>query len=172
MILIADLLEKYLDRVSSLPKRMGAHDIGHTKRVLTLASMISETEELSEIEQKNLFDAALYHDSGRTDDSANENHGKASYFQFFLDNGADATVEFLIIYHCIHDELAKIYWDAHDFSLPKERIWLLYEILKDADALDRVRFGKNGLNEKFLRRPQSHELIEAARLLFLSSKAN
>ena len=169
---MADIVEKYLERVSSLPKRMGAHDIGHTKRVLMLASMIAETEELSETEQKVLFDAALYHDAGRSDDSANETHGKASYFQYFLDNGADAVVEFLIIYHCIHDELAKIYWNVHDFPLPKERVWLLYEILKDADALDRVRFGKNGLNEEFLRRPQSHDLVEAARLLFLCSKTN
>lgn len=167
---MADMVEEYLDRVSSLPKRMGAHDIGHTKRVLTLASMIAETEELSETEQKVLFDAALYHDAGRSDDSANETHGKASYFQYFLDNGADAAVEFLIIYHCIHDEIAKMYWEDHNFPLPKERIWLLYEILKDADALDRVRFGEHGLNKKYLRRPQSFELVEVAELLLISTK--
>lgn len=164
-----NILEAYLDKLSSLPARIGTHDIGHTKRVLMLASMIAESENLSKTEQKALFDATLYHDTGRIDDSANENHGKASYFQYFLENDADAVVEFLIIYHCIHDEIAKMYCEEHDFTLPKERVWLLYEILKDADALDRVRFGEHGLDKKYLRRPQSSELVETAKFLLIAT---
>lgn len=164
-----NILEMYFDKLSSLPTRVGAHDIGHTKRVLTLVFMIAESENLSDIEQKALFDAAFYHDIGRIDDSANINHGKASYFQYFLENDADPIVEFLIIYHCISDSLAKIYLEANNFPLPKDRIWLLYEILKDADALDRVRFGKHGLDKKYLRRPQSSELVETAKFLLVAT---
>ena len=44
----------------------------------------------------------------------------------------------------------------------KKRTWLLYQILKDADALDRVRFGIYDLDVNQLRLPISHKLVPLA----------
>lgn len=39
---------------------------------------------------------------------------------------------------------------------------MLYQILKDADALDRVRFGISTLDVSYLRLPISHKLVPLA----------
>ncbi len=46
----------------------------------------------------------------------------------------------------------------------KNRVWQLYCIVKDADALDRVRFGMggDGLDVKYLREELSKRLIPMA----------
>ena len=46
---------------------------------------------------------------------------------------------------------------------PKMR--LLTQIFKDADALDRYRFGPDGLDPSYLRRPAATRLMRAARRL-------
>ena len=44
----------------------------------------------------------------------------------------------------------------------KERVWLLYTILKDADALDRVRFGMRAVDPKYFRNEITHKLLPTA----------
>lgn len=42
---------------------------------------------------------------------------------------------------------------------------LLYQIFKDADALDRFRLGSDGLDVNFIRTKEAHELVEFAKEL-------
>ena len=72
------------------------------------------------------------------------------------------SISFLIKYHCLSDQSAAEYLETTDSSRAKKRTWLLYQILKDADALDRVRFGIYGLDVNQLRLPISHKLVPLA----------
>ncbi|MDE6154119.1 MAG: hypothetical protein K2G21_08250, partial [Muribaculaceae bacterium] len=45
----------------------------------------------------------------------------------------------------------------------------LYEIFKDADALDRWRLGRHGLDPRYLRTPQSRRLTDYARQLVIAT---
>lgn len=71
-------------------------------------------------------------------------------------------VSFLIEYHCLDDKLAEEYLKTTDTIRARKRTWFLYQILKDADALDRVRFGIYDLDVNHLRLPISHKLVPLA----------
>ena len=140
----------------------GEHDMVHSARVLFLALSIIQAGKikLSRKELEQLSEAIIYHDIGRSDDEVNAAHGAASrkiYERQYL----DPTVSFLIEYHCLDDGQAEDYL-AHSPITGKSRAWLLYQIMKDADALDRVRFGIFALDVNFLRLPTSHKLVPLA----------
>lgn len=144
------------------------HDALHTLRVLFHALLLVEMEDLtlSEEETRMLMDAVVYHDIGRTNDDTDESHGKASRDIYAAEHESENPgTGFLIEYHCIDDAVARM--DLEALSLPDtDRIWLLYTILKDADALDRVRFGLRYLDPKYLRNHTAHKLLPVAQLCF------
>lgn len=72
-----------------------------------------------------------------------DDHGKAGkeVYEKNAGSSADLAVCFLIEYPCLNDTLAEEYLKSADIIRAKKRTWLLYQILKDTDALDRVRFG-------------------------------
>ena len=118
-------------------------------------------------EMATLATSAVYHDVGRVNDSADDFHGQRSA-EVFKKNGKKHAVDmeaatFLIAYHCLDDSLGlgqiKKRFDGD------KRISLLYKIIKDADALDRVRFGKAGLDISYLRLEESKKMTLIARLL-------
>lgn len=111
-----------------------------------------------------LMDAVIYHDIGRTNDDVDDSHGKASRDIYAADRKHENPgTGFLIEYHCLDDAVARR--DLEALSLPNvDRIWLLYTILKDADALDRVRFGLRYLNPKYLRNDTAHKILPVAQL--------
>lgn len=140
------------------------HGILHMARVLFLALAIArEYPEL--FDNESLMDllctACITHDIGRTNDDEDDNHGAAS-FRVVEDDfyfAASSRLEFLLKYHCLPDseaEKSPVYAD--------ENMALLYKILKDADALDRVRFGVRGLDVNYLRLPASRTLVLLARV--------
>ena len=137
----------------------GDHGVGHTKRVLYLASEIAKSYALDESEEKILALACCYHDIGRTHDWTDDGHGKDSANKMVrlkldklhsLSQSELDSVLNLIVMHSLDDEL----------FVGTERELLLYKILKDADALDRLRF--DDLNEKYLRLPESKRMIQTA----------
>lgn len=93
-----------------------------------------------------------------------DSHGKASreIYENNASSSAAPAVCFLIEYHCLDDKLAEEYLKVSDVIRPKKRTWLLYQILKDADALDRVRLGIYDLDVNQLRLPISHKLVPLA----------
>ena len=114
--------------------------------------------------------AALWHDIGRTHDGADYYHGAKSAGKVVglgLHEGIDPYVLevalFAVTHHCGDEDHA----ERGARYLPDfESAWRIFQILKDADALDRVRlhgYGKLGdLNPDFLRFDESHERIERA----------
>ena len=142
------------------------HGIGHTRRVLKLALTLADIKQLSNHEKELLAIASCYHDIGRDGDYVDDEHGQKSADKFLylgLDKQHNLSykdlyaVLDLITYHSLGDE----YW------LDDEHL-LLYQILKDADALDRIRFGPNDLNHEYLRLEESKRLIELAEDLFIN----
>lgn len=137
----------------------GVHGISHARRVLYLACNLAKYYKLTEREWHMLAIACCYHDIGRTNDLYDELHGLKSVRKLTklgLDTEACLTdmeahvVNILIVYHALPDEY---------YPFKKNERWqLLYQILKDADGLDRMRFGD--LDTKYLRLDQSKELVD------------
>lgn len=149
--------------IDNLPERVGLHSRNHTERVLTLALLLAEESDLSVQEKEILYRSVVYHDAGRINDAIDPDHGWGGYIEYIKKFAINDVAEFLIVFHCKSDSVAKKFLDAKDLSMPKERVWLMYQILKDADALDRIRFG--GLDTRYLRLKKSHEFIEIAKYM-------
>ena len=135
----------------------GDHGIGHTRRVLYLALKLAENYNLDENSKSVLAFACCYHDIGRTNDWTDDEHGKKSAEKALLlglndkcglnSKDLERALD-LIVFHSLDDDT----WAGDQNDL------LLYQILKDADALDRLRF--NDLDINYLRLAKSREMID------------
>lgn len=139
------------------------HDNIHSARVLFLALSIIQVGKikLNDTELAQLSSAIVYHDIGRSNDEEDRNHGRASR-DIYEKRYSDPVTGFLIEYHCHDDDYAENCLKTDPQIKNKKRAWLLYQILKDADALDRVRFGISNLDVSYLRLPISHKLVPLA----------
>lgn len=136
---------------------MNDHDEQHMLRVLFLSIIMSEYYKLKKSLRPTLYNAAMFHDIGRTNDSEDTRHGADSYKLLCEYNKSfknDELLGNLMTYHCLPDDKA--------FQFKNENEKLMYKILKDADALDRQRFGIRELDIKYLRLDFSHKLLFAA----------
>jgi len=144
------------------------HSPIHSVRVLCLALLLGNLHKLNHTEMINLATAVVYHDFGRVDDSLDDLHGKRGAEIFLKEKVSSKInkklVSFLIEYHCLDDEIGKEFI-KNNFK-NNERVHLLFNIIKDADALDRVRFGKtdDGLNISYLRLNESKKMTLIARM--------
>lgn len=143
------------------------HGPAHEARVLLLCLIIAELFELPASDRKILAEAAIYHDTQRTNDAVDPTHGKMSK-EYYISNviRPNPLVAFLCEYHCLSDEDA--YREIREnrvLSKNRRQSTLLYDIFKDADALDRVRFGILDLNLDMLRLPISKTLTLFARII-------
>lgn len=142
----------------------------HSARVLIHTLFLSKMKGLSVADRNVLCNAALWHDTGRKNDNYCEEHGYSGYTNYKNDcMGAsekpDDIVSFLIKYHCRSD--AEGYAEIGKkpiLNAQKERVTMLYNIFKDADALDRVRLGIRDLDVNQLRCSESHQLTQVARI--------
>lgn len=139
------------------------HSVLHSIRVLLLALLIIENEELvlKEDDVAQLMQAITFHDIGRQNGDEDPKHGEYST-AIYKENHSDPVVEFLIQYHCVDDKKAKKALDSDTRIKDKQKVSLLYNVLKDADALDRVRFGLRDLDVRYLRIPISKQLVLTA----------
>lgn len=142
----------------------------HSARVLIHTLFLSKLKGLSVSDRNILCTAALWHDTGRKNDLYCEQHGYSGYSNYKNDcMGAsekpDDIVSFLIKYHCRSDDegYAEIVTNPV-LVAQKERVTMLYNIFKDADALDRVRLGIRDLDVNQLRCHESHNLTLVARI--------
>lgn len=100
--------------------------------------------------------AAVFHDTRRLNDYEDTGHGARAalyYKQFCLDNpDMDFYPEAALMmkYHDIEDGLGKTAI-RNEFERSLPRMLLLYDIFKDADALDRWRLGCYGFDTRYLR---------------------
>ncbi len=148
------------------------HGLEHQARVLLLCLMLAQELNLPARDVRVLATAAIFHDTQRTNDDTDPPHGKASreYYHANVKN-PDPLVEFLCEYHSLPDEegYSEIK-NNRQLSKNRSRAKLLLGIFKDADALDRVRFGIQSLDLNQLRIPVSKELSLIARLCFQNIK--
>lgn len=156
------------------------HNKEHMLRVLFLGLLISTRDcpevHIDSVDAHTLAIALTLHDIGRNNDSDDAEHGILSYEVFKknfrritkADKGMynDEWVKFLMEYHCKDDDLAIKKIKSMNLSF-SDRVKLIsfYNILKDADALDRVRFGFKCLDVNYLRLKNSIKYVLLAHQL-------
>lgn len=142
------------------------HGLNHQARVLLLSLIIANEMDLPLRDRRVLATAAIYHDTQRVNDIDDSEHGKSScdYYHNSVKD-PDPLVEFLCEYHCRPDkEGYQEIMNNRKLSKSRSRSKLLIDVFKDADALERVRFGIQALDVNQLRLPISQELSLVARL--------
>ena len=124
------------------------HGIAHTVRVMWNAFAIASLDnKINEAMLTPVLYASLIHDLGKQSDTEGEKHGERSAILYrdnihhlFSDDDATTILE-AIKYHSIDDS-----------KCPEEvKSNVIWQILKDADALDRSRLPGKGCNPSFLR---------------------
>lgn len=148
-----------LDQLSIKLKK-SQRDDQHMLRVLLLTIIMAEYYKIKEQYLSTLYIAAMFHDIGRDNNSKDEKHGSNGYKLICQINQKlkhNSLLEKLMTYHCKPDEQA-----LKDDCFINDDEMQLYMILKDADALDRQRFGLKHLKIKYLRLDFARELLFAA----------
>ncbi len=171
----------WFHRASGYDASTSIHGLGHTRRVMVHALALAQAEGFLPWEQEALVHAALWHDIGRTDDSADYYHGAKSAGKVLalgLHRGLDPqvyeTALFAVTHHSGSEARGEIAARNLEFFQPKgdsfcrvliplDSALRVFRALKDADALDRVRLGD--LNETYLRFPSSRERVDLASAL-------
>lgn len=154
------------------------HGVLHTYRVmfhtLQLCNVyaigpLGNQTEMTESIRKTVLCAAFLHDQARVHDNKCFYHGTWAvrdklplYLKIFEHYGLSSedieALKTAVTYHSLPNELPKDH--PH---------YLITALLKDADALDRirlVRYGEGGLDEKYLRWSHSKDFIETAEKLY------
>jgi putative nucleotidyltransferase with HDIG domain len=156
------------------------HGVSHTQRVHIHAQRLSGRLGWPRADRELVLCAALWHDIGREGDGVEPSHGLAGVAradELGLPAGLSgrdaALVRFAIERHSLPDggaarhaaELAAAADPARRLAEPERALRILW-LLKDADALDRVRLGfGERADPRQLRHPQSIELIGFAEAL-------
>lgn len=173
---VAPIYHKYLDEMDTLTfaRNSFLHGKLHEARVLLHCLTIAHLLGLPNSDVKVLATAAIYHDTQRRHDFEDPAHGadSAVYYRKNIKN-PNPVVAFLIEYHCLPDEeaYARIK-ETRALSKNRSKTTQLFNIFKDADALDRIRLpgGIRELDVDQLREPISKSLTLLARLYLDSIK--
>lgn len=137
------------------------HGYAHIERVILYGGLIALHEGCNEEDIKLLLTSCSYHDIGRINDMVDDSHGarSAEKVPSLVDfTGEDlAIIQASIKAHSVDDSLIdKIIKDFHISDT--KRAQLIAKMLKDADALDRVRV--NALDPSYLRFEYSRQYID------------
>ncbi len=153
----------YFDNQSSL------HGINHTYRVMCHVLQLGN-ELRFEREKRLAFCAAFIHDMSRKHDGLCHHHGQwaaeeklPTFKEFFCLQGINA--------YEIEEIGAAVKNHSEGFEIPKSNpFWKTTALLKDADALDRIRLGEENLKTEFLRFSITKDFISRANTLFYSTE--
>ena len=158
-----NLLEQQFDRSSEL------HGVMHTYRVMLHVLRLGVATGYI-AEARNAFFAAYIHDMARKCDGHCTQHGTDAvnhklpiYEPLFIKNGAKPTdipsIGKACTWHSLNHEI-----------ITTDPDWLTVALLKDADALDRLRLGERHLDVSYLRFKETLEHIKFARELHFQTK--
>ena len=172
--ILARIFQEYLKAGKKLEFSICSkvHGLAHEMRVLLLCLMIGSGMNLTAEEVKILCTAAIYHDTCREDDKVDPAHGARSraYYEK-TEKKPKLLVSLICEYHCRPDEEGYAAIRSTFKNKARQvRYCKLYDIFKDADALDRVRFGLRALDEAQLRTENAKQLPLVARLLYENDK--
>ena len=148
------------------------HTKEHCARVLLMALIIANKIGLSDKEMDVLSMAAVFHDSCRINDWIDRGHGKRAseyYKDYCYKNNISFDIQtyYIIHYHDQNDDIGLL--EIGKDPDINEICILLYQIFKDADALDRFRLGPNALNIDMIRTKEACKLIDFARYILKKS---
>ena len=157
------LRPEYFDHSGSL------HGMGHTYRVMTMVYLLGEELKLGK-KRDLAFMAAFIHDMARKHDGFCMHHGKWAaksklplFSDLFINNGAANSdldeIAFAVKNHSLYLHPGK----SHPY-------YTTLALLKDADALDRIRIRADDLNPDYLRFKISHSFIKTSEKLYYSTK--
>lgn len=171
------------DMARNFGRGSSLHGVNHTQRVHIHAQRLTRELGWAELDAQLAFKAALWHDIGRTSDGEDDGHGAQSAAraaQLGLTEAlapADAgAVLFAVFFHCLPDETAREEaprWHrqrgepgAGRLPDPEQALRILW-LLKDADALDRVRLGPwEAADPRQFRHPEAAAHVPFAAALF------
>ncbi len=145
------------------------HGAMHTYRVMCHTLALGNDVGLQE-EKRVAFFAAFIHDMARKHDGFCLMHGPRAaklkvpeftplFQKYRLDEEQISTLKTAVANHSQYVEIKK--WHPH---------YTVTALLKDADALDRIRIGEHNLNRKFLRFEPTFGMIADAERLFYESE--
>lgn len=143
------------------------HGLAHIERVLLFGAILAMETGCNEADTRLLLTACSYHDIGRMDDSVDDDHGRRSseMLPSFLPLSGEsmAIVQASIYAHSVSD--ARMDDVLSQFFIPdRNRGLQIAKLLKDADALDRIRVAL--LDPNYLRFQCSHHYIDFSTRLF------
>ena len=145
-------------------KMDGVHGDLHSARVLLNCLLMANDMNLTKHETDILAVTAVFHDTMRKNDGEDTKHGESSvdYYKKFCEYWPgvikyEEAVTQIIEYHCQPDEIGRENIDSKYLKL--------YDIFKDADALDRVRFGIRDLDINQLRTPEAKTMTMVADII-------
>lgn len=153
------------------------HGIKHNVRVLVWTFYLGCCYHLSSEDFIIAIDGARYHDIGRMNDLEDVEHGKRSADQviavvtdeIYQEKQNKLLLQAIIALHSVDDDRKNEIIQKYQI-IDHARFTLLYSILKDSDALDRIRLSYLGgqyseLNPKYLRLEESKKLLKSTHQL-------
>ena len=175
----SNLTEIYLNTIKEyndeLITQIGIHGMSHIIRTSLFLLIISVLERINEKDFKLLLESILYHDVGRVNDIDDEMHGfnstkKISFLKEYYSQEDYNMICALITAHCLDD---KLYTEVSKYYSIKDdkHFYKLLSIIKDSDALDRVR-DYPYVDKKFLRTHSSKQLLSFAYEFYNSYEIN
>ena len=163
--------ELYTQRLVLFQRHSLIHGEAHSERVLLHALRIADAMQLDDLAMEQLAHAAIFHDTRRQDDLLDIGHGAraAQHYKDFCEKHGE-----IISFHpqayfamAFHDQDDELGLDAIAHAGGDSKWTTVYQIFKDADALDRYRLGPWGLNENFLRNKTSLAMTDFAKDLLI-----
>ena len=156
------LKQDYFDHQSNI------HGINHTYRVMYHVLQIASAAGFKR-EGVVAFCAAYIHDLARLNDGYCTQHGawasarklhlyRNLFYEVGLNEEGFAKVEIAVTNHSITKELEK-----------DNSAYLITALLKDADALDRIRLGDENLDIRYLRFSESKKMVVSAKKIFFAT---
>lgn len=175
----SDYLLKYKEQINEinydLLKKGNIHGINHIIRSSFYALLICIYEQINFAYLNIIFDCIFYHDIGRVNDIDDENHGlnainKISFLNGKYNDDDFNIIKFVIACHCLEDDKYGNMLNMFNIKNKELSLKILY-LIKDADALDRVREYPY-LDINYLRLNSSKKLVNFSYELFIKFKMN
>jgi len=148
--------------------KSGIHGVNHTYRVMYHVLQIARATGFKR-DGVNAFCAAYIHDMARVHDGYCTQHGTWAaerklglysnlFYKVGLNNEDLEKVEIAVKYHSLTEELEK-----------GDKAYTVTALLKDADALDRIRLGDGDLDISYLRLPETKKMVNNAESIFFAT---
>lgn len=177
-IKVSSLIDEYTnlmkDIKTDLLYQSTTHGLNHNIRVSVFALLICIFENIKLEDFKMIIEASKYHDIGRTNDMEDDGHGfrSSQMLSFLSDKYSEEELTILktvITCHSLSDDKFDLIANRNKIK-NIERTRKIFYILKDADALDRVRLEYPLIKVDLIRTESAKKLILFAYELYFNYK--